>query len=66
MTMKHDRDTDAIDAADREDLDDKVDPLTAGWQTALGQRGEDTEREPDQPTADEVARGDDLETDRPD
>ena len=72
MTMKYDRESDAGDAtdtSDRDDLDEKLDPIVAGWQTALTDPDRDEAQaadDNDTTTAADVARGDDLGSDRPD
>jgi hypothetical protein len=74
MTMKHERG----DEPDQQDVDEpgvpdeKLDPITSGWATALGQSypGEpadaDDAADPDDASAAQVARNEDLGTYRPD
>jgi len=61
MTLKHDRESGPPD--EQGVPDEKLDPIVSGWQTALGDKDEN-ERERDDATGDEVARNDDLTTDR--
>lgn len=68
MTMKHELAPDPEDGSDGDDLDVKLDPIVAGWQTALTDPDRDEAKaadDNDTATAAEVARGDDLETNRP-
>ena len=59
MTMKHDREQETDEQrrseGERGLPDDELDPIPMAWDTALG--GDDR----DEATADEVARGEDLE-----
>jgi hypothetical protein len=67
MTMKHEPEdqTEGTDARPDEPgvPDQELDPITAGWATALGERDPQPNEDA---SADEVARGEDLETERPD
>ena len=57
MTMKHDRDqeTDEQRRGDGDSAEEKLDPIPMAWETALGPDDDD------EASADEVARGEDLE-----
>ena len=63
MTMKQDREADLRDADQLDVPDEKLDPIVSGWQTALDEDVDDDEAA--DPTADQVARGEDVEVDRP-
>jgi hypothetical protein len=75
MTMKHEPEnqTEGSDATPDEPgvPDEKLDPITSGWATALGQSypGEpsdtDDAAEPDDASAAQVARNEDLGANRP-
>ena len=58
MTMKHDRDQETDEQrreSDTDVADDKLGLIPGAWQTALGKDDDD------EATADEVARGEDLD-----